>query len=116
MPAENTPLAFDELQRQLHEFAGRVIAVDIRLDSGELIARMEGEYNGLHSDHDDPDDVWFELGGKQPPDREGIMFIVASWGAIHIPAHQFVAARRQWARVGAFVITIETNVGLRFNV
>jgi hypothetical protein len=100
MPEENTPLDFHELQRELHEFGARVIGVDIRLDSGELIARLEGEYNGLHSDDDDPADVWFELGGKQPPDREGIMLIVASWGAIHIPAHQFVAARRQWGASG----------------
>jgi hypothetical protein len=77
---EDTPLDFHELQLELQEFSGRVIGVDIRLDSGELIARMEGEFAGLHSDRDNPGDVWFELGGKEPPDREGIMFIVASWG------------------------------------
>ena len=46
-PEENTPLDFHELKRELDEFGGRVIGVDILLDSGELIARMEGEYAGL---------------------------------------------------------------------
>jgi hypothetical protein len=35
---------------------------------------------------------------------------------VHISEHQFVAARRESSGIGAFVITIETNVGLRFHV
>jgi hypothetical protein len=116
MVPENTPLDFEELQHELHEFGGRVIRVEVRLDSGDLVARMEGQYAGVHSDPDDPDDVWLELGGKEPPEVEGLMFIVASWGAIHIPRDRFAAARREWTGIGAFVITIETNIGLRYSV
>ena len=113
---ENTPLDFYELQHKLQEFGGRVIRVDVRLDAGELIASMEGEYAGVYADADDPGDVWFELGGKQPPDRVGITFIVASWGALHIAEDNFTAAGREFGGIGAFVITIETNIGIRFSV
>lgn len=56
------------------------------------------------------------VGGKKPPAREGLRFMVASSGAVYIPQHQFAGARRQFSGIGAFVITIETTEGVRINV
>ncbi len=38
MTTEDVPLDFIELQHELQGFGGRVIAVEIRSDTGELIA------------------------------------------------------------------------------
>jgi len=116
MPAEHMPLDFADLQGALHEFWGRVICVEIRRGSGELVADMEGEFGGVHVDAGDPDEVWFEIGGKDPPEREGLRFIVAARAAVHIPEDEFRAARSEFSGIGAFVITIETNVGLQYRV
>jgi hypothetical protein len=60
--------------------------------------------------------VWFELAGKEPPARDDVVFIVASWGAVHIPQQRFAGARRQFSGIGAFHIRIETTDGLRIAV
>ncbi len=77
---------------------------------------MEGEFAGVHTDDNDSDNVWFEVGGKKPPAREGLRFIVASSGAVYIPQHQFAGARRQFSGIGALVIMIETTEGVRISV
>lgn len=68
---------------ELGELRGRVVALEIRTPDGAVIARAEGELSRLEGSSSTSWSV--ELGGKAPPARGGVHFIVASWLQVEIP-------------------------------
>jgi hypothetical protein len=96
-PMSGTPIGYEELVGHLREFAGRVTALQIRDEAGNLTAEGEGEFT---ISADEPGKFSFQLGGEAPPATEDVEFIVASWTVVHIDAERFVEARRVETGIG----------------
>jgi|SRR5215218_8035360 len=108
---EDTTLEFHELVGELRELTGRVVALELRDADGNLIVRAEGELGDLTREGS------FQLGGREPPEAEGVRFIVAAWVVCDLGAGQLADARRTSTGVGVlFVLHVRTTSGVRISL
>lgn len=95
-------LSFDDLVGELHEFATRVVALEMRDADGTLLASAEGELGGLG--RGEGGECTFELGGNPPPEVDGVRFIVASWLTVHLDPERVVEVHDIASGVGVSVV------------
>jgi hypothetical protein len=107
---DGTELDLSDFMGELQELHGRVVGVDLRDPSGQVVAHFEGEFGVLRRNGPD---VSFRVGGVPPRDREGIRFIASSHGVVHIAP--FVSARRHTGGV-VTVVHARTASGLRIEI
>jgi hypothetical protein len=99
---EERPLDFDELVGELREFARRVVALEIRDEDKNEIARAEGEFVDLE---EAATGEWsFRVGGGAARLREGIRFEQASWIGIHIDARRVLEVRDISTGIGPTIV------------
>jgi hypothetical protein len=99
--SEEKPLDFPALIGELREFAGRVVAFDIRDEHTNLVASGKGPFGHVAR----KDETWsFQLGGDPPPDREGLRFIVASEMTVYIDPQRVVEAHDIATGIGVPIV------------